>query len=124
MLNLVCDECGARFVLSSVNDSFMRLGRGDYDVAWFSCPACGKVQIVAIKDIEFYDLKAALDKEKIKMREAIDAGNVEKVDVLRRRIELKAARLSTHLELTMSKFHGTFTVHTSLNNESELYYLP
>lgn len=102
----------------------MQLGRGDYDVAWFSCPACGKVHVVGIKDIEYYDIKAALDKEKVKMRKAIDSGNVELVEVLRRRIEIKAARLSTHMDRTMRKFHGTFTVHTSINNESELCYLP
>lgn len=124
MLNLRCVDCGFNYTLPSVNDTSTLLGKNYYDVAWFSCPACGKVYVVGIKDKKYYDLKAALDNAKRQIRLSFASGNEELSETLRVSVEDKAARLSRHMDLTMEKFHGTFTVRSSEGDKPELVYLP
>ena len=124
MMNLICDKCETRYALLSVNNTLMQLGRGDYDVTWFACPACGTVHVVAIKDLKYYDLKAALDKAKEKLRTAIESGDTEKAKKFQFVVEHKAYLVSRHLENTMSKFHGTFTALSFEDKQPELVYLP
>lgn len=123
-----CDECKHEFSMDSVNiqETTMNLGGQALTLVYFTCPKCNKIYRITLKDERYEELKADLERTKMRIRKNRGSRNDEFARTLNSMVIKKHERMRNHLARLNDKFPGTFTFVASENNHEDkiITYLP
>ena len=125
-INIICDNCGKQFKLSSVGirTSRMELDEGPCDVVFFNCPSCKRVYLVSVQDSRWMELKMDLDKQVKRQARMHGRENPQLAKTIGEMVKTKKDRLGKHTEKLRSKYSGRFTLVQTENGTEDLKLLP
>lgn len=127
-ITIHCDDCKHEFSMNTVTieETTINLSGQALILVYFTCPKCNKIYRIMLKDERYEELKADLEKTKLRIRKNYGSGNEEFARMLNSMVIKKQERLGNHVTNLEKKFPGTFTFVVSENNQEEkiIKYLP
>lgn len=122
---IVCDECSAEFLMTSVKieECSVRVGDKELLLDYFVCPKCNKIyKVLFVEEQRYRELIDDLLETEKRIRKLKGRGNVQLLSTLQRMALTKKQRVQTYVNGMNNKYPGTFTF-SSVNKE-EIIYLP
>lgn len=117
-----CDNCNCGFNLRSVkiDKCFVNIDDEVLTLYYFMCPRCKSIYKVCVVDDRIYnDLKDELMSVRRRIRNSIDTGHLESVQVYKKAEKRKMARLKKYVSYMHQRYNGKFVI-----KENEIVYLP
>ena len=124
---IVCDKCGTKFLVKSVNinECSVEIGSEMLLLKYFTCPKCNEIyRVLFVNEQEYKMLVNDLMLAEKRIHKQEGNGNVYLFDQLQKMALRKKVRLQNYVKGMNKRYQGTFTFVTSENNDEEIRYLP